>query len=92
MTNQKAVLNKAIELIEEHGFLKEAWGVEGYGFCTMGAVDRAAVLLDTYWDWTTEYFKFRPFLGKSLITEWNDAPERSKDEVLALLRSVAESV
>jgi hypothetical protein len=78
---------------------REYGSAERGQFCAIGALRQAAFgrthLVDL--DWGTEaenpYWRAYRMLGEHLgvasIPPWNDAPERTKDDVLALFRELA---
>ena len=54
-------------------------------FCALGAINcgEGGLML-----WDTAVYKLTQMVG-SAVPEWNDAPERTKEEVVAVLREVA---
>lgn len=97
------VLEGAADLIAS-GWTKEALARNAEGktvepedddatcWCLMGATDRAAA--DGGSPWQVAYQArdiFRQSMGGELfcIPDWNDAPERTQDEVVAKLREAA---
>ena len=97
------VLLKGADAIEQHGHIKEGYGAPDTGFCAMGALryvvagDRPLVAMPE--DDRRLYRQARDLLGRSLgydgfthepIVKFNDAPERTADEVIAAMRKAAE--
>ena len=88
------VLERAADLLEEFGWCQGQFGSKGYGsFCAIGAIFEASV------DLSNRNFsalaaplgyKDGSDLGASL-SRWNDREGRTKEEVVALLRSGAEA-
>jgi hypothetical protein len=81
------VLRKAAEVIEEFGWIQGEYGGADEGYCVDGAIQCAA------------HGAYDRFLARSLLCGylraswlplWNDAPERTKDQVIAALRAAAE--
>jgi len=93
----RAVVLRAIQLIEERGFRR---GKRGPGLCLGDAIAAADPKQKYRWTlWvraesvicaTTDMRHGRHGGGKSLIPRWNDKPERTKEEVISLLRRVIE--
>src|SRR5437016_6048334 len=95
------VLCKAADIIEEQGFHKgdlsqynrpQNWGAA----CVVGAINTvisgnpffAGITFGTYKSrlCAATYELLRDYISTPLIDEWNDAPERTKEEVIATLR------
>ena len=88
------VILKAANLIQRHGLAKRARR-SADGFCVHGALSAAETGdAEGFGDLEVEaakrihkhLFPRRPFPGG--IAEWNNAPERTKKEVVAVLRRV----
>lgn len=59
-------------------------------FCALGAIERAEGGDTSYASGQRARFSLRAVIGSNLIGEWNDAPERTKEEVLsAFSRAIA---
>ncbi len=102
----KALLTEAADRIEKYGLLKGdvfTYYEEDNGepvrnlsgpCCTLGALDQARLDLGTtravLHDATIAIQEELPSSFHLSIAVWNDMPERTKDEVVALLRKVAD--
>jgi len=89
----KKAARRAIRLIEERGFRR---GKRGPGLCVGDAIaeaDPAKKYRWTLWVWAESVIcattRMRHGGGKGLIPRWNDAPGRTKEEAVELLRRVA---
>ena len=89
----REVLLKAADIIEEKGWYQgNMIGPKGE-LCMLGALNVAS-------DYSLEYFNVRTVVRDHLhisvkdksfsLSNWNDAPERTKEEVIAALRGAAE--
>lgn len=72
------IFDAAIEVLETYGWVQHSLGNDKYGYCALGAIYRARGLLDG---------KDATLPGPAAdvfedITEWNDKPERTADEVI----------
>jgi hypothetical protein len=87
---------KAWELLEEKGWCQYVWARNAEGlsapiesamacsFCTRGALERVGAGIPAL-----KKLEHRLSLYSTLqITEWNDHPERTKEEVIALLKEL----
>lgn len=80
------VLRNAAKLIEKHGWVQGCFGDKRLGYCAAGAINHVApsgAAAGLAKD------KLRQLAPDGLITLWNDAPGRTKDEVVAALRKAA---
>ena len=84
------VLNRAAELIEERGWCQHSYHGSGGTLCAEGAIFEAISEfgLPRYSHHVSTWID-RPFAPKSLPF-WNDRPERTREEVVAKLRELAE--
>lgn len=85
------ILMKAADLIEKHGHVKGHPGSEELGYCAIGAICAADFSFDGMIS-IPNMFSRIDLLAKvvsSLVPRWNDAPERTKEEVIAALRLAA---
>ena len=73
------------ELIARYGWVQGQSGNEIIGFCLSQALLRCS---ESYEIYKTKQEKIEMILGFVILSSWNDAPERTKDEVLAVLREV----
>lgn len=98
----REVLHRAADLLEEFGWCQGYFAEDSAGewveeddaaavaFCASGALLRAMADLNApYMRSTNELLKTPP--GFSHTPEWNDAPGRTKAEVVACLREAAEA-
>lgn len=76
------VLEAAAIIVERDGWCQFRMCDQDGGHCALAAIIRA----DVYRCGATAFM--RTILGGSLM-EWNDAPERTKEEVVAALRAAA---
>lgn len=90
-----AVYRKAAAVIRKGGLVKGAFST-GYGYCTLGAIGynhtamqegtaRATVLADLIGNVHQEN-------PAKVISAWNDAEERTPDDVITLLEQAAEKL
>ena len=84
------MLLKAADVIEKYGHAKSTLGHISVGFCINGALNFAATGTSTNQTTAGNSAKMRMMasLGGDQIS-WNNAPERTADEVVAKLRAVA---
>lgn len=87
-TEAATILSVAADLIEQRGLSKFALEDERGGLCINGAIMKA---LDGHWsdDHPAVVAVRRNFGSHCGHVEWNNAPERTAGEVVALLRSLA---
>lgn len=92
--NARELLAEAARLIERHGWIQRKYGKPETGFCMLGAVE------EVWWSTGSEnrtasleeldraygLLKLRVPAGPVIF---NDAPGRTKEEVLAVLREAA---
>ena len=77
----RALLLKAANMIETHGWIQGA-ASNGHGFCALGAI---CLTGENYCAAIDALHRIVP-----QIMDWNDAPGRTKEEVIATLRKAAE--
>jgi hypothetical protein len=83
-------LLKAAQLIRENGLQKgRLHGPDGY--CILGAINAAIFGLGLFDCWSGPYQVAFSRLGipVGVLTQWNDNPKRTAQEVIALLERVA---
>lgn len=80
---ERAALLAAADLIEEYGHARSSFGCLGEPMCCLGAISAA-----TGGPWLGRDFLLL-HLGVDSIANWNDAPGRTKDEVVDALRAAA---
>ena len=86
----KRVLEEAANLIE-HGWLQNrAYNEDNTAFCVLGAIEYAArseniVVMDAAELYLKEYLG----LENASVISWNDAPHRTRREVVQALRGTA---
>ena len=79
---------KPSDLIERYGWVQGQLGNTRIGFCLEGAIFEWE---KTQWDkesYESAYQSVYLALGSQNLVIWNDAPSRTKAEVLAVLRQV----
>ena len=82
-----AILLDAANLIERHGWIQGAYGRPDRGYCLFGAVFEASKYdSDNPWAALVD----QEVTGGDPIG-WNDAEGRTREQVIGLLRSAAES-
>jgi hypothetical protein len=87
---ERDVLLRAADLLEEFGWRQESYGSKEEGrMCAMGAIYEAAIdfKMDVAYEAETCLARH---VGWSHVASWNDAPERTKAEVVAALRLAAQ--
>lgn len=91
---------KAYEVLEQFGWCQGSAAIDNNGqevgvlsndairFCTIGAVAKAYIPTDNARDELSLKMqgRIRDALGLYSISNWNDAPERTEEEVIALLK------
>jgi hypothetical protein len=88
------IILKSIELIETYGWVQKAFGSKDVGFCIVGAVRAIRPSPSTvnrlgYTEaWTHLMYGFK---DRDIAT-WNDAPGRTKEEVILKLKEIARVV
>jgi hypothetical protein len=84
------VLERAANLIEPEGaWTKEDYvGPSGTCWCVLGAIKRAGDFANDL-NPAAEALRAALGVGYGGIPDWNDAPERTQDEVVAKLREAA---
>lgn len=98
----KSLLTLAADLIAPEGhWTKGDWGKPSSRMCTEGAIYAAAdshplVTITIGWgkarlacDFLVKHLPHASVPDKNPIADWNDAPERTQEEVVAKLREVA---
>jgi hypothetical protein len=95
---RRDVLHRAADLLEEFGWTQnseartadgrcvKAYNHDAVAFCAGGAVDRACFDLAIP-EWT--YEEIADLIGQG-YADWNDDPRRTKAQVVARLREVAD--
>lgn len=95
MAKQSDKLKRAAELIDKYGHCKGAFFGDNGEFCILGAIKRANKELDGIEAFGDEIlhlvrgypFRVGPYQGSYLISEWNDNPKTTKDDVLVALKA-----
>lgn len=88
------IIKSASEIIEKFGWIQEKFGDHNSGFCTMGAIIEATgIWYSTYQqsvvDGLTEWLQGEVDYEFRDIPSWNDAPERTKEDVTLTLKHYA---
>ena len=74
------IAHKAADYIEKHGWTQGEYEREDGAVCLAGAISRVAL--------GARVHDLDDLVPDSCVIQWQDRPGRTKDEVLALLRSV----
>jgi hypothetical protein len=97
MLSPKDALLEGARLIEVHGHYKGDYGRPDIGFCASGAVwwaiaGRPRRNVEGVGEENLRYVEVIRLLHDRVgaVGPWNDKPERTKEEVVGLLRQVAE--
>lgn len=88
------LLLDAARQIEIHGWQQGTYGSPGFGFCARGAIRFAGIGKPTAPILGADY-RLCCYLAKDSFNQieyWNDTPGRTKEEVIAALRSAAHRV
>ena len=90
ITKTARVLLAAADLIERDGWVQGITRCHA-GRCMIGAVSDAAPARFDLWPAIERINETlgRPFADPATVAYWNDAPGRTRDEVVALLRQAA---
>lgn len=97
----KTVLLKAADLIREHGLAKHIRQDGNGALCTYGAVAMAAdgnistdsVLMTSTMRYLTKYMAYAGICTTHrCVANWNNAPERTAKQVIAVLKGAANAV
>lgn len=75
---------KAYEVIEKYGWVQKRFGNEYDGFCVLGALLNAYYPSPKYWEMSEAIIQA---IGSDIV-EWNDRQERTKDQVITILKQV----
>jgi hypothetical protein len=92
MTTISERLEDAADYIEVHGHCKGALENSDGNVCALGAIDRVAPAVGLF---TDVRHAFRQFLGSDRLVDffsiaaWNNAPERTPQEVIDAFRGAA---
>lgn len=93
ITKVGLVLLAAADYIEKHGHLKgRNGGFNGAPACAVGAMSATSMTVGTFNKVASHFSKYLVHCtGKKFETigDWNDAPERTADEVIHALRAAA---
>lgn len=101
--NTSEILNKAADIVEQRGHSKGVYSDSTGRVCAVGAINAAILGTTKIEHLPIWYSGLDTHAGRVLhslvcadeywsITDWNDAPERTKEEVVAALRQAAEAV
>lgn len=87
------LIEQAANLIETYGWIQGQYGDETMGYCVMGALERAASAgaLDRK-EAVRAGLALGRQVGAAAITIYNDAPERTKNEVIDLMKHTAKDL
>lgn len=84
---ERAALLEAADLIEEYGHAKGYLGQKGEPMCAIGALEAATDGNMPVAFAGTDVLSL--YLGNADVVDWNNAPERTKEEVVNTLRAAA---
>lgn len=100
MTSGCAIIEKAITIIEDKGWIQGSIGTDDNGYCVMGALDKAWHQLGSYGGALAisdaknsilhEINKDRSNEKIFSLSYWNDSSARTKEEVLSKMRAACE--
>jgi hypothetical protein len=88
-------LAKARAAIERYGWVRGKFGDKSCGFCAAGAIGCVAPTYTEQWRDLMNVLMLFERLDGNWTAGWNDAPERTREEVLAAFTSaiaIAESI
>jgi len=96
------LLDAAADLIERSGWTqktsaRDADGTpcalnQGVAFCPIGAIDWADWVADHDWSLVFDAFSaLADAIGGGQVAVWNDAPDRTQDDVVTALRTAAKA-
>ena len=97
MERAAAILNRAAELIEKDGWIQGNWREHGARCAGQAIYDALPYRMD-FSASDSAWVAMRRQIGKQRgdtmfeIAHWNDAPGRTKDEVIATLKRAASSL
>lgn len=80
-----AKFRAAANLIEKRGWVQHRYEIHKYGFCLLGAKDHVDMPVQT--DLIVKGVLGLP--KNQHVSNWNDAPHRSKEDVVRILRRCA---
>lgn len=97
VSEARRVMQRAIVAIETHGWSRRQYGSERVGFCMVGALNYAAFgdpVGASFGDDSSEALfvacdveaALVRVTGAGYVPKWNDAPGRTKEEVLWAMR------
>lgn len=81
----------AADYLEEHGHCKDRWSNQQGAKCLLGAIHAGAGSAG-YQGARDRVIAYLGFRGVGEAVDWNNAPERTADEVIAALRGAALSI
>ena len=90
----REVLLAAADHIEAHGWTQGKWGHAGEPCCAEGAIvavleGRGTGVFGPLWEAACDAKQLLRNVLPTQITSWNDAPGRTRDEVVRALREAA---
>lgn len=98
-TTVKDTLNRAADLIEKYGHIKGQLGNVKIGMCAHGALFAAAGGGENFYEVNVALGKHLGLRGIGYrgvdyfdIPAWNNAPERTKEEVITAMRETADAL
>lgn len=88
--NECTIIKRAVEILNNEGWIQGSYGGHKTGYCLIGALHTAAYDIDSNL-YDGAYGKVAHFLTidnnvtKQTLPRWNDAKGRTKEEVIAAL-------
>jgi len=83
-------LNAAADYLEQHGWCQGQMFGPDDSVCAVGAIAEVT-RADTDYDHYSEALEVAmSYVGGGPVSQWNDAPGRTKEDVIAMLRAAAE--
>lgn len=83
--NVSQVLWKAAKIIERDGWCQNTLVDPRGRVCILGALNKAETDYATRWGSESPYEFLRPLIGESYIAGWNNARDRTAEEVIDML-------
>jgi hypothetical protein len=89
-THAQKVISLAADLIEKHGHCQNRVRDERGAMCLVGGLETACSILgESFAPWSEATAAVKSVVGGDFI-DWNNAPGRTKAEVVAVLRAAAQ--
>lgn len=88
----RQLLTGARNAILKHGWVQHKAGSLGEGFCLVGAIVAVSSKRSTVYGNGADVYRFLSKFTDGSPVHWNDAPGRTREEVLELLETAIEAV